>query len=260
MAQPYTASTISPGNLKVPSAFVTPELVAENAAKAGPGEVRTFAVEDFLTGEVPLTDPGLASRGFSSAPTTAPLKVGASISAFNNQPVPAFLTDAVNRLNSTQSNRAQQQATFRNQLLDATLSGNFLAAEALRASAVQPGTSVAFGSAVLDPNIGTAALTASEAAAEESAVRTRTLSNASTQEEALRKQLQNVQKDLSRLTPTSGIGGGSVIGSQGAGSQRTQLQSQQRKIQRELERQQSNLAKGGAFQGSGFVSPIVIGV
>jgi hypothetical protein len=183
------------------------------------------------------------------------------VSAFNNFPAPAFLAGAVNQLNRTQSLRAMEQADFRQQLLDATLSGNFLAAEALRAAAVQPGTSVGFGSAVLDPNIGQAALTQSEAAASESAVRRGALSSATRQEEVLRQQLTDVQRNLARVTPTSSFGGGSIIGSQGQSNERFRLQSEQRRIQRELERQQANLAQGGAFRPSGFSSPpIVIGI
>jgi hypothetical protein len=257
----WTAETLSPGNLPVPQAFITPESVVADVQRAGPTTRRTFSPADFMTQPAALNDPALASRGFNSTPTTAPLTVGASVSAFNNFPAPAFLTDAVNRLNTTQSLRAMEQADFRQQLLDATLSGNFLAAEALRASAVQPGTSVGFGSAVLDPQIGQAALTQSEAAAHESSVRTSALQSATSQEEALRAQLMDVQRDIARVTPAGGQFGGSIIGSQGQSQERFQLQSQQRRIQRELERQQANLAQGGAFRPSGFSSPpIVIGI
>jgi hypothetical protein len=152
-----------------------------------------------------------------------------------------------------------EQADFRQQLLNATLSGNYLAAEALRASAVQPGTSVGFGSAVLDPRIGQAAETQATAAAAESAVRRGALSDATTQERALRSQLEDVQRDLARLPgQTFGF---TPVGTPGQGQQRANLQSEQRRIQRELERQQANLSAGGAFRPSGFSSPpIVIGL
>jgi hypothetical protein len=175
--------------------------------------------------------------------------------------MPAFLTNAVDRLNSTQSLRAFDQAEFRQQLLDATLSGNYLAAEALRATAVQPGTSVGFGSAVLDPKIGEATMTAAQAAASESRVRTGALQSATSQEQALRKERDKLQRQITEQAPSTRFGGGGIIGSGPASSERFQLLSQQRRIQEELNRQQKNLAQGGAYRPSGFQSPpIVIGV
>lgn len=248
----WSATSISPGDLPIPASFITPEKVAAEAISAGPTQTKTFSVSDFLTKEAPLNDPALASRGFASSPTSVPKTVGASISAYTNFPAPAFLTDAVSQLNETQSLRAVQQAEYREKLLEATLGGNYLAAEALRATSVQPGTSVTFGSAVQNPQIGQAALQTSAAAAAESRVRTDALRSATNQETALRRQLADVERQLGSLpgqqygfTPL-GIGGDT-------GMSRANLQSEQRRIQRELEKMRANLATGGAYRPTGYV-------
>jgi hypothetical protein len=239
-------------------AFITPEQVAKEVSGAPQATPKTFSAEDFMTKPVPLNDPKLASRPFTSTPQV-PKTVGATVSAYSNVPVPPFLQGAIDQLNQTQSLRAMEQADFRQQLLDATLSGNYLAAEALRAAAVTPGSSVGFGSAVLDPNIGRASMTQATAAAQESRARVGALTDATTQEQALRGDLRRVQSELSRLPGQSF--GFSPLGTPSQGQQRVQLQSEQRRIQRELERQQANLAQGGAFRPSGFSAPpIVIGI
>jgi hypothetical protein len=68
------------------------------------------------------------------------------------------LTNAVNQLNQGQSQQAMMQSEYRQKLLNAVLSGNYLAAEALRASSVGPGSSVSFGQAVVPPQVGQAAV------------------------------------------------------------------------------------------------------
>lgn len=255
----WSDQILSPGNLSVPQAFITPEQVAQRAKEAGPNEVKTFSIEDFMTQPVALNDPKLASRPYTSTPQV-PKTVGATVSAYSNVPVPAFLQGAINQLNQTQSLRAMEQADFRQQLLDATLEGNYLAAEALRASAVSPGASVGFGSAVLDPNIGYSAVIQGNAAAAESSARRAALTEATTQESSLRNQLSKVQGELSRL-PSQTFGFSPIGISSSQGQQRAQLQSEQRRIQQELDRQRDRLAAGGAYRPSGFASPpVVIGL
>lgn len=256
--QGWNDQILSPGNLSVPQAFVTPESVARDAQGQGPAQVRTFSPSDFMTQPVPLNDPKLASRPYTSTPQV-PTAVGATVSAYSNVPIPAFLQGAISQLNQTQSLRAMEQADFRQQLLDATLSGNYLAAEALRASAVSPGASVGFGSAVLDPNIGYATMTQAQAAAAESNTRRAALSEATTQERALRGQLERVQSELASMPgQTYGF---SPLGVPGQGERRANLQSEQRRIQQELERQRDRLSAGGAYRPSGFASPpVVIGI
>lgn len=237
----WTAGSLTPAQLPVPPGFVSPEDVVAQSTSAGPAVPRTFTIDDFRTPNVPLNDPKLASRKFSSAPTTVPLSVPAQVSAYGNVSVPAFLTDAVNRLNASQSGQAALQNQYRQQLLDAVLSGNYLAAEALRASSVSPGAAVSFGQAVQSPQVGQAALLSSQATAQESATRTAALQSATTQPQALNYQLQLINKQLQGL-PRAGVG--PSVG----GEKRAQLQSEQFRIQRELQKQQQLLAQGGAFR------------
>jgi hypothetical protein len=252
---PWKADALVDTNLPLPQGFLTPEQVAQQSG--GPLEnQRTISVEDFLTTPTALVDPKLGSRGFSSAPTNSavPIQVGASVSAFGNAPAPAFLTDAVNRLNQTQSNFRTGEDAFRGKLLDAVLGGNFLAAEALRASAARPGTNIAFGAPVQNPDIGTGFLATSEAAAEQTQARTGFLNSQTNQLSVLQGQLKDIEGDLKGLPGSGGgFGGGSIIASTGSGNERAQLQSKQRQIQREIERQQQSLSQGGALQPSGFV-------
>jgi hypothetical protein len=240
----------------LPPGFLSPEQVAQQSINSPSDAPRTISVEDFLTSPTALVDPKLGSRPFSSAPTSpdVPIRVGASVSAFGNAPAPAFLTAAVDRLNQTQANFRSSEDAFRGQLLDAVLGGNYLAAEALRASAVRPGTSVGFGAPVQNPQIGQGYLTSSQAAAGESKARTSALGSQTSQLAVLQGQLQQVERDLKGLGDgVGGFGGGGIIGQTGQGQQKAQLQSKQNQIRREIEKQQQTLASGGAFAPSGFV-------
>jgi hypothetical protein len=257
---PWSANTLQSaiGELPLPPGFLTPEQVAQNAINSPSEAPRTISVDDFLTSPTALVDPKLGSRQFSSAPTSSavPINVGASVSAFGNAPAPAFLTDAVNRLNQTQSNFRSSEDSFRGKLLDAVLGGNFLAAEALRASAARPGTNIAFGAPVQNPQIGQGFLASSQAAAGESNARTTAVNQQTSQLSTLQNQLRDVERDLKGLGTggVGGFGGGSIIGNRGGGSGgKAQLQSKQNQIRREIEKQQSVLSSGGAFAPSGFV-------
>jgi hypothetical protein len=246
----WSGSSIAPGDLPMPPGFLTPE---EIAAKSKPfTQTKFFTPEDFLTEPTALSDPKLASRVFSSAPTSAssPVKVGASVSAYGNVPVPAFLTNAVQQLNATQSSQAAMQEGFRQQLLDAVLGGNYLAAEALRASAVTPGASVGFGGAVQNPQVGQAAVIGAQGSATQAQAVADTLrGRPNPQQMVLQGQLKNIQQQL-----------GSVPSGFGFGSERAQLTSQQFKIQRELEALQKAGPQISLNLNSGFVPRSGLGV
>lgn len=241
----WTAGSISPGLLPMPPGFLAPEEIAKRSTPITP--TKTFTPADFMTSSVPLNDPKLASRMFSGVPN-APISVGASIGVNQNIQVPAFLTNAVNQLNATQSLQASMQEGFRQQLLEAVLSGNYLAAEALRATGVSPGASVTFGQAVQNPQQGQAALVAAGAQATQAQAISNSLQGVPTQKERqLTMQLADVQQKLS--APTTNLINPNL------GPDRAQLTQQQFAIQRELERLQQNVRKPTVVANSGFVSP-----
>lgn len=246
----WTANSISPGVLSVPSSFINPDEVVKKA-KATPSaasQVKPITVEDFMTEPVALNDPKLGSRRVTSIPQGLPRETAGSISVYGNFQAPAYLTDAVNRLNQSQSSSARLQDEYRQQLLDAVLGGNYLAAEALRAASVQPGTSVAFGQQVADPNVGAGYAQQATAAAAESQQRTQAYSQLTNQQAQLQKRLQDIQTKIASA-PTGGIM--SPLGS--AGDQGN-LQIEQFSIQRELDRQRQLLAQGGGYRPSGYAS------
>jgi hypothetical protein len=245
----WTADSISPGVLSVPSPFLDPDEVVRNA-KATPSAastVKPVTVEDFMTEPVALNDPKLGSRRISSAPTTLPKTVGASISAYGNFQAPAFLTDAVNRLNQSQTSAARLQDEYRQQLLDAVLGGNYLAAEALRAASVVPGSSVSFGQAVTDPTVGKAYAEQAKAAAAESGARTDEYTRVTNETSDLENRLKSVTEQLGSMP----FGGSSIPG---ANVEQGNLLLEQFNIKRELDRQRDKLAQGGGYRPSGFAS------
>lgn len=248
----WTADSISPGVLSVPKAFINPDEVVKQA-KAAPSaasQVKPITVEDFMTEPVQLNDPKLGSRKISSIPygAGAPQKA-ASISAYGNFQAPAFLTEAVNRLNSQQSSAARMQDEYRQQLLDAVLSGNYLAAEALRASSVAPGASVAFGQQVADPNVGLGYAQQATAAAQESQQRTQALQSVTNEQMQLQQRLQDVTKQLASMPSGTGL-----MNPLGGSNQQGQLQIEQFSIKRELDRQRQLLAQGGGYRPSGYAT------
>jgi hypothetical protein len=232
----------------MPPGFLNPEEIAAKSIPITP--TKTFSPADFLTSQVPLNDPKLATRAFTGVPQNVPL-VGASIGVQSNLNVPAFLTNAVQQLNQTQSMQAQMQEGFRQQLLDAVLGGNFLAAEALRATAVSPGASVAFGGAVQSPQIGQAALVQAGAAAKQAEAVSGALEGKPTfEQQKLTRELEDVKQQLGGITP----------GATAFGPERTQLTQKQFQIQRQLR----NLQQAGPALGininSGFVPRSGLGV
>lgn len=234
----WNAGSISPGVLPTPPGFVTPEQVVEQAQSYTP-VTKTFSAADFLTKPVPLNDPKLASRPFSSAPTSTPLYSPITASAYSNAPVPSFLTNAINQLNQTQSLQASQQADTRQQLLDAVLSGNYLAAEALRASVVSPGASVGFGQSVQSPQVGQAqvlnALTKQQLA--ETVTEQAGAGGVPRRELFLSQQLEQLKKQQARVP---------ALPAQAFGKRRTDLTKKQFDIRRELENlRQARLSGAG---------------
>lgn len=245
----WSTASIAPPQLPLPPGFLTPEQVAQQSiVSAQTEQFKPITADDFLTVPNQAADPKLESRTFSSTPTTQPVQVGASVSAFGNAPAPAFLTNAVNKLNATQSAFQSSENAFRNELLDAVLSGNYLAAEALRAAAVRPGTSVSFGGSVENPQIGQGYLLQSQSAADEAASRKQALGQQVAQTGALQAQLNSTEQQLRGIPRSS-----NTLATASQGQKTAGLQFQQRQLQQQLERQREILAGGGAFASSGFV-------
>jgi len=244
----WTAASISPGELPIPAGFLTPEEIAKQSKPFT--QSKFFTPEDFLISPAALNDPKLASMTYKSTPQNTPLKVGASISAFSNTQAPAFLTNAVNQLNNTQSLQAASQEQFRQQLLDAVLGGNYLAAEALRASAVTPGAKVGFGGAVQNPQVGQAAVIGAQANQTQANAVVESLNKPNEQSAVLQSQLKQVQQKL-----------GSVPQGFAGGQDRAALTAQQFAIQREI----ANLQKAGpqisiGVNANGYVPRSGLGV
>jgi hypothetical protein len=231
----WTFETISPGELPVPPGFLTPEEVAaQSAAWVTP---KTISATDFLTSTPGLHDPKLASRAYSSVPQTLPKEVAATASVYGTANVPAFLTQAVNDLNQTQSARASLQEQYRQKLLDAVLGGNYLAAEALRAASVTPGAKVGFASAVQNPQVGQAAVVnavTNQQVAKQQIAQARQPYN---QQTMMQRELADVQRKISN-TPFGG-------------PEKAALTSRQYDIQRELKNLQTTIS--GAVNTSAWV-------
>jgi hypothetical protein len=166
--------------------------------------------------------------------------------------VPAFLTNAVQQLNATQSSQAAMQEGFRQQLLEAVLGGNYLAAEALRASAVTPGASVGFGGAVQNPQVGQGAVLQGQAAKTQAQAVSDVLQQKPTgQEFILKSQLERLNKQISDAPSGFGFFGG---------EQKSALTSKKLQIQRELESLQKSGPKVNINLNSGFVPRSGLGV
>ena len=58
---PWSANSISPGDLPLPPGFLTPEQVAQRSIGSPADAPRTISVEDFLTAPTALVDPKLGS-------------------------------------------------------------------------------------------------------------------------------------------------------------------------------------------------------
>lgn len=112
-----------------------------------------------------LADSGLGSRRYQN-PNTGIRDVAAAGSVYAQSDVPAFLSQAVSALNSEQALQRSLQAEWNNKLMMGALgqygagsADPYVWMEALRAASVGPGSSVAFGQAIQDPNQGRAAVT-----------------------------------------------------------------------------------------------------
>lgn len=129
-----------------------------------------------------LSDARLGSRSFVN-PNTGIRDVVASGSVYNQPNVPAFLSQAVAGLNAEQALRRSVQAEWNDRLLRNAESSSdpYLWMEAIRAASVNPGSSVAFGQQILDPNQGRANLIAAQSNASLNSQRARILSDASNQ-------------------------------------------------------------------------------
>lgn len=240
----WTAASITPPELPVPPGFLTPEQVVEQSKSYSP-QVKSFSAADFLTQPAQLNDPKLASRAYTSVPNNGtPISAPLSVSAYQGVNMPSFLTNAVNQLNQGQSQQALMQSEYRQKLLNAVLSGNYLAAEALRASSVNPGTSVTFGSAVVPPQVGQAAVVNAQSNQKATDVAVAAAKQPIQQQQQLNTQLQQVQQQLSNVAPGFA-----------AGPERARLTSQQFSIQQELDKLQAALPKTnvGLVGGSAYV-------
>lgn len=125
-----------------------------------------------------LSDPTLGSRAFEN-PNTGVRDVAASGSVYNMSNVPAYLSQAVNSLNSEQTLQRSIQAEWNNRLMQnaQTSSDPYIWLEAIRAASVGPGSSVSFGQQIADPNQGHAALTNARVNAILSGQKAQTLAN-----------------------------------------------------------------------------------
>jgi hypothetical protein len=231
----WTLDTISPGELPTPPGFLTPEEVAaQSAAWVTP---KTISANDFLTTTPGLRDPKLASRTYSSVPQTLPKEVAATASVYGTSNVPAFLTQAVNDLNQTQSSKAALQEQYRQKLLEAVLGGNYLAAEALRAASVTPGAKVGFASAVQNPQMGQAAVVNAVTNREVAKTQVDLARQPLNQQTLMQQELNQVQKKIAN-TPFGG-------------PEKAALTSRQYDIQRELKNLQTTIS--GATNASAWV-------
>lgn len=131
---------------------------AINAAAQAP-----IRAEDLLTSTGDARDPSLESRKFMNPYTGVrdPAVVG---SLYAQPDTPAWLANEVAALNDEQALRRSAQAEVFNKVFEqATGGGGLPWLEVLRAAVLQPGVEAGFGSAVVDPNVGRAAMTEAEA-------------------------------------------------------------------------------------------------
>lgn len=157
---------------------LTPGASAGWSAKSIVGPVNAVAQSplsaDILrTTPQTVADKTLESRKYVN-PNTGVRDPVLSGSVYTQPDVPAFLSQAVANLNAEQSLRRSLQAEWNNRLLQGAASPGpnaFLFAEALRAASVAPGSSVAFGQRIADPQVGAAQKIAATSAAQTEALR-----------------------------------------------------------------------------------------
>lgn len=148
-----------------------------------------------------LADTTLGSRKYVN-PNTGIRDPVVSGSVYEQPDTPAFLSQAVANLNAEQALRRSLQAEWNNRLLGGVAAGGpdaFLYAEALRAASVAPGSSVAFGQQIADPQTGSAQKTAAETMAKEQAAREKHASEL----EKIRRQMVQLSSnpEMSRSNP-----------------------------------------------------------
>jgi hypothetical protein len=152
----WTAATISQPRDSVTGAV---NAMAQNPVTAS----------DLRTTPSTLADSSLGSRRFVN-PNTGIRDVAVDASVYAQPSVPAFLSQAVSSLNAEQALRRSLQAEWNDKLMRGAMgmSGTdpYVWMEALRAASVNPGSSVAFGQAIQDPNQGKAALARAQAQAQ----------------------------------------------------------------------------------------------
>lgn len=129
-----------------------------------------------------LSDATLGSRRFLN-PNTGIRDVAASGSVYQQANVPAYLSQAVAGLNAEQALRRSLQAEWNDRLIRNAESSNdpYIWLEAIRAASVNPGSSVAFGQAIQNPNAARAQMISAQSQANLNAQKQRILSDASSQ-------------------------------------------------------------------------------
>jgi hypothetical protein len=117
---------------------------------------KSASAADLLTPGGYARDRKLASRSFMN-PNTGIRSPAISASVYRQPNMPAYLTQAVERLNMEQGLRRSLQSEWNNRILQAAATpgpNQYLWMEAARAASVSPGTAVTFSKAVQNPAIG----------------------------------------------------------------------------------------------------------
>lgn len=181
----WTSATINQAQAAKADALAQGAVAGTNSALAK----APITADALRTTPSTLSDARLGSRGFVN-PNTGIRDVVASGSVYNQPNVPAFLSQAVAGLNAEQALRRSVQAEWNDRLLrNAESSGDpYLWMEAIRAASVNPGSSVAFGQSIQDPNQGRAAMIDAQSNANLNYQKQRILSSASNQLYDYRKQ------------------------------------------------------------------------
>lgn len=145
---------------------------AINAAAQAP-----ITAEDLLTSKGKAVDPALESRKYLN-PYTGVRDPAVTGSVYAHADTPAWLAGEVAALNAEQALRRSAQAEVFNKVFQqAQVGGNegLPWLEVLRAAVLQPGVEAGFGSSVVDPQIGLAALKEAEASKTAAGAYARTL-------------------------------------------------------------------------------------
>lgn len=177
----WTATTIGP-SAKLQSRAGTALMGAATTPTPGPssvGPVNALAqlpiTADVLRSpSMNLVDPTLASRPFVN-PNTGAREVAAQASVYQQPNVPAFLQEAVSKLNAEQALRRSMQSELLNKIMSNAQAGGpdaYLWQEALRAASVTPGAHVNFAAPIENPALAAAQQTAAQAYQQEAAQRT----------------------------------------------------------------------------------------